>query len=109
MKVNISEVERLVRKMVRDKLVKEGVITDDLLPGGNGKLAAYLEKTEKFIDKTIEEASALADEGEELLRTDFTMNVSVGERNRIILTVVGFMRKLRNGLATATVDMRKMF
>ena len=107
MKVNMSEIERRVKAMVHAKLVKEGVITDDLLPGGNGKLAAYLNKVEKFVDKAIEEASTLADEGEEMLRTDFATNVSVGERNRMILSMVGFLRKMRNGLAAATIDIRK--
>ena len=108
MKVNITKVEQLVKEMVKNKLVKEGVITDDLLPGADGKLAAYLTKVEKFIDSTIEDASKIADEGEELMRADFTRNTSVGERNRMLLTTVGFLRKLRNGLATASVDLRKM-
>ena len=108
MKVNITKVESLVKEMVRNKLVKEGVLTKDLLPGGGGKLAAFLIKTESFIDRTIEEASDLADEGEELTRTDFTGNCSVGERNRILLTMVGFLRKVRNGLATSMVDIRKI-
>jgi hypothetical protein len=107
MKVNLTKVEEVVKKIVRNKLVKEGVLTDDLLPGSNNKLAAYLEKSEKFIDKTIEEASELADEGQELMRTNFTLDVSVGERNRILLVMIGFLRKIRNGLAASMIDIRK--
>lgn len=111
MKVNLVEVQKKIKELVRQKLVQEGVLTDDLIPGAGGKLAAYLDKTEKFIDKTIEEASALADEGEELLRSDFatkdSMSMNVNERNRILLTIVGFLRKVRNGLALTTVEIRK--
>lgn len=113
MKVPVDAVNKLVEKMVSERLAKkenltEGVVTDDLLPGGEGKLSSYLSKVEKFIDKVIEEASDLADEGEELLKVNYTSNLSVGERNRMILTSVGFLRKLRNNLALSTIDLRKM-
>ena len=113
MKVPLNKIDNLIKEMVNEKLnnknpLTEGVITDDLLPGSDGKLSAYLNKVEKFVDKVIEEASDLADEGEELTRANFTGNTSVGERNRILLTSIGFLRKLRNGLVMSTIDLRKM-
>lgn len=100
-------VQQKVKEMVKQKFLEEGIISDDLIPGADGKLAKFAEKCEKFIDKTIKEAGELADEGEELMKVDLTQNTSVGERNRILLSLVGFMRKLRNGLAVSTTALRK--
>ena len=107
MKVPVKALESLVKKIVDEKLLSENIATD-LIPGSEGKLAKYSEKVETFIDKVIKEASDLADEGEELMVSDLTKSTNVGERNRMLLTLVGFLRKLRNGLATSTIDIRKM-
>ena len=107
MKVPAKALESLVKKIVDEKMLNENLVAD-LVPGSDSKLSAYSDKVEKFLDKVIEEASDLADEGEELMTTNVTSDVSVGERNRMLLSFVGFLRKLRNGLATSTVDIRKM-
>jgi len=105
--IKLSQLKSFVRESVKRQLVEN--IASDLLPGSEGKLADYTMKVTKFLDSTLEEAGSLADEGEELMRADYTQkNPSVGERNRLLLVLIGYLRKLKFNLAASNLDLRKM-
>lgn len=107
MKIKVSQLKKLVKESVKKSLAEN--LATDLLPGSEGKLSAYATKVEKFLDETTKTAYDLAQEGEDLMRSDYTQkNPSVGERNRFLLTLIGYLRKLHNQLSTSSTDIRKL-
>ena len=99
-----EEFRKIVRETVVHHLVKEGVITTDMLPGADGKLSGFAAKVDKFLENTAKEALELADEGDELRRTNFTGEVSVGERNRFLDTMTGKLRAIQKVFANTPLD-----
>lgn len=80
-------------------VLKEGLLSSIINPG-HGELDKYLTKVDKVITDTIETCGELIEEGEELMEEDILRLPQVGERNRIILDMIGILRKLKNDLAT---------
>ena len=108
MKVTKSEIKAMIQEVLKAKLQEAGIV-DDLIPGSDGKLSAYMTKVTKFLDSTIEDAEKLALEGEEIMKVNVTQDNSVGERNRLLLLAIGFLRKVRFTLASNALDLRKAF
>ncbi len=108
MKLTVGQLKHTIRETVLREKLKENMATD-LLPGSEGKLAAYSKKVEDFLDGITTQAEELALEGEELMKADYTrQNPSVGERNRFFLQLIGYLRKLRSNVAMSMTDLRKM-
>lgn len=103
----LEMVNKSIEKRLNSKALNES-IEDELLPGDD-KIGDYMEKVEKFVDEFVERAEELAQEGEEMIKTDFAKNQHVAERNRMILTVIGFMRKHKFNIAALMLDLRKAF
>lgn len=109
-----SELKEMIKVYIKEALVEHQAtlkenLANDVLPGANGELVAYTIKVEKFLDATIEEAEKLHEEGSELLAANVLRDPLVGERDRLILMIMGFLKKMKNGLSTSSVDLRKMF
>lgn len=84
-------------------------IQSEILPGSDGDLGSFMKKIEDFIDETTEKAEELALEGEEMLKANLLKSGEVAERNRLILTSVGILRKLKFGIGSMMLDLRKSF
>lgn len=81
------------------EVLKEGLLSKIVNPG-HGELDKYLSKVDKVITDTIETCTDLIEEGEEIMEEDILRLPQVGERNRLILDMIGILRKLKNDLAT---------
>ena len=102
-----SEIKKLVRQAIEKRLPKlDESIESELLPGDD-QVADYMGKVEKFIDEFAERAEELAVEGEEMLKTDFANKAAVAERNRMFLTIIGVMRKIKFNIGAMGLDLRK--
>jgi hypothetical protein len=99
-----EEVKELLRPIIIKKLIQEGLITSDMLPGADGKLAEFAKKVDEFLEETAVKAFKLAEEGNKLRRTNFANSESVGERNRFLDTMTGKLMQIRNAIASTSLD-----
>jgi hypothetical protein len=103
MKINKNDLKEMVRKAVVKKL-NEALEMSDVVPTD---IAPYAKKIDEFIKKTIKEARELHDEGDEMMRSNILSSYEVQERNRFILTRVGFLNTLISGLLGRLESMHK--
>jgi vacuolar-type H+-ATPase subunit I/STV1 len=103
--MNANNKKKLLEEKIK-RIVKENFVKD-AVPGSDGKLGAYAAKVEKALDEIQEKLEDLAKEGEDLKETDLIKHAAVGQRNTIILTTIGVLRKLKELTINSTVDLRK--
>jgi hypothetical protein len=96
-----SEFENEIKKMY-----KEGLLSTVVNPG-HGELDKYLSKVDKVITNTIKSCNDLIEEGEELMEEDILRLPQVGERNRMILEMIGILRKLKSHLVNIPTQTRQ--
>jgi len=87
-------------------VLKEGLLSKLVNPG-HGELDKYLTKVDSLLSETIEGCDELIKEGEEIMEEDILRLPQVGERNRLILEMIGILRKLKNDLATIPTQTRQ--
>lgn len=86
-------------KATLKRAIKEALDADSiLLSGGEGGLSEYNKKVEKFLNETFSTADELAEEGETLLRENYFHNTAATERRRIVLSLIGHLRSIRNAI-----------
>jgi len=98
--------KKLKLKNELKKTLKEGLL-NQLVNPGSGELDKYLTKIDKLITETIESCDDLIKEGEEMTTEDILRLPQVGERNRLILEMVGMLRKLKNDLISVPSQTRQ--
>lgn len=90
-KITGKELQRLVRSLVTESM-------DQLLlsAGDDGKLRAYLKKVEDLMNDVHKKADELAEEGEALIVENYLSNPVAAERKRVVMTMIGYLRQVRN-------------
>lgn len=97
--------KKFLKKELKNTL-KEGLL-NQLVNPGSGELDKYLSKVDKLISETIDTCDELIEEGEEMTTEDVLRLPQVAERNRIILEMVGILRKLKNDLISMPSQTRQ--
>lgn len=92
-KITGVELQKLVRS-----IVKESMDATMLTAGEDGKLRAYLKKVESLMNETFEKADKLAEEGEALIVENYLSNPTAAERKRVVMTMIGYLRQVRNNM-----------
>jgi hypothetical protein len=87
-------------------IFKEGLMSKLVNPG-NGELDKYVGKVDKFIDSAVDDCEKLIEEGGELMEEDAFRLPQVGERNRMILEMIGMLKKFKNDLISIPTQTRQ--
>ncbi len=103
-----SRAARAVRGLFKEDLasLNEGLMSDLLNPG-NGKLDKYTSKVDAFIDEAIETCDELVEEGNSMLEEDFYRLPQAGERSRLILEMIGLIKKFKCDLENIPWQLRQ--
>lgn len=88
------------------KKLNEGLMSTLLSPGHN-QLDKYTSKVDAFIDDSIETCDKLIKESEDLLEEDFYRLPQAGERSRLILEMVGLLKKYKCDLENIPWQLRQ--
>jgi hypothetical protein len=103
---NKTELKEEMKKVFKQNFLEENFV-NDAIPGSEKKLAEFAKKFENTLDEFSEKLSDLADEGEELVKGNLFKDQSVGQRNNILLTAIGILRKIKQNIQNSTVDIRR--
>jgi hypothetical protein len=103
-----SRAARAIKGLFEEDLasLNEGLMSDLLNPG-NGKLDKYTSKVDAFIDEAIETCDELTEEGNSLLEEDFYRLPQAGERSRLILEMIGLIKKFKCDLENIPWQLRQ--
>ncbi len=85
-----------LKKSIKQAIKEELDVDSVMLSGDNGGLRAYTKKVEEFLREIHNKADDLATEGEDMVRENYLRMPAAEERKRTILTLVGYMRQVRN-------------
>ena len=85
-----------IKKLIKQKISEQLDIDAIMLSGEDGKLKEYSTKVETLLKDIHERADKLAQEGEDLIRENYLRVPAAEERKRSVLTMVGYMRQVRN-------------
>lgn len=88
------------------QIFKEGLMSDIVNPG-NGELDKFVKKVDKFIDDSIESCDELTKEGKEMMEEDILRLPQSGERNRLILELIGLLTKFKHSLVEIPTQTRQ--
>ena len=88
------------------QIFKEGLMSDIVNPG-NGKLDKFVKKVDKFIDESIEACDELVEEGKEMMEEDAFRLPQSGERNRLLLEMIGLLSKFKHSLIEIPTQTRQ--
>lgn len=110
MQYTTNQLKEMVRSLVKTQLMnesnKEGFLAN-VLPGKQGEAAPYVSKVTKFLEDTFEKAEELRQEGEEMIASDVREHPLVGERNRLLLTLMGFLKTFNTVIMPQYLMLRK--
>jgi len=96
MKITKEQLNMLIKEELKNAIVPDGK-----------KVVALQKDFDSFIEETIERAKKLADDGEEIIRTNVLTSPDIAARNEIVLTKVGMLRAIANNLASNYERMRR--
>jgi len=107
-KIKKGGIGSVLRGLFREEKQKihEGLMSDLLNPG-NGKLDKYTSKVDAFIDEAIETCDELVEEGNSMLEEDFYRLPQAGERSRLILEMIGLIKKFKCDLENIPWQLRQ--
>ncbi|NBP14291.1 hypothetical protein EBU95_07805 [bacterium] len=105
-KEKFKESAKNIKRIFGQKNLNEGLMSDLLNPG-NGKLDKYTSKVDAFIDDAIETCDELVEEGNGLLEEDFYRLPQAGERSRLILEMIGLIKKFKYNLENIPWQLRQ--
>lgn len=87
-----EKLKNSIKRVIKEELDVDAV----LLSGGDGDLKAYAKKVEELLKEVHKKADDLATEGEDLVRENYFKVPAAEERKHTVLTLVGYMRQVRN-------------
>jgi len=107
-KIKGGGIGSMLRGLFREEKQKihEGLMSDLLSPG-NGQLDKYTSKVDAFIDEAIETCDELVEEGNSILEEDFYRLPQAGERSRLILEMIGLIKKFKCDLENIPWQLRQ--
>ena len=85
-----------LKKYIKQAIKEELDVDAIMLSGDDGGLRAYAKKVEELLKEVHKKADDLATEGEDLVRENYLRMPAAEERKRTVLTLVGYMRQVRN-------------
>jgi len=97
-----EKLKNSIKQVIKEELDIDAI----MLSGEDGGLKAYAKKVEEFLEEFHNKADALATEGEELVKENYLKVPAAEERKRTVLTLVGYMRQVRNVISSATLRIR---
>jgi hypothetical protein len=86
--------------------LNEGLMSNLLNPG-HGELDKFTSKVDAFIDSSIESCNELIEESNTLLEEDFYRLPQAGERTRLLLELVGLLKKYKCDLENIPWQLRQ--
>lgn len=95
-KLNASELNVLVKKLVMEAKSSSSDELEQLLPSTDKDLIDFASKVDDLLENFIKDAEKLREDGSNLVAEDILGSAKVGERNRFIMTRVGLIGKLKN-------------
>lgn len=106
----ITETE--LRKQIRQLVLEEQLAYKDILPGAEGEMIKFAEKVDTLLEEMVDKIDKLYQQGTELVKPDITggtpqSSTVVGERNHYLLSRVGALKKIRNGLVATYEGLRR--
>lgn len=87
-------------------VISEGLMSNLLSPG-HGELDKFTSKVDTFIDDSIETIDDLLEESNSLLEEDFYRLPQAGERSRLILEMIGLLKKYKCDLENIPWQLRQ--
>lgn len=107
MKITQEQLKAMIKEAIAKKLeATKSTVTEaasslqkDVLPG-SGDMAKIAKEVDEFLEETAEKAKELCEKMEEEMKTDMlggenpSMAPRVGERNRMLSTRIGVLKKL---------------
>lgn len=113
--MNSRSTEKFVRFLLKEAKahepkkeasIKEGLMSNLLNPG-HGGLDKYTTKVDLFIDESISTCDSLIQEAEAMLEEDFYRLPQAGERTRLILEMIGLLKKYKCDLENIPWQLRQ--
>ena len=109
MKITQEELKTMIREAIASRMTEQGnrkptvteasSIAKDVLPG-SGDMAKFAKQVDEFLQETAEKAKELCEKMEDEMKTDVlggenpSLAPRVGERNRMLSTRIGVLKKL---------------
>lgn len=122
MKITQDELKTLIREALKAKLERldanaklaeaASSLQKDVLPGSMG-MSEYAEEVDEFLMDTAEKAKELCEKMEEEMKVDMlggenpSMAPRVGERNRMLSTRIGALKKLAGACSSIFEFLRR--
>lgn len=103
MKITEQELKNLVNEVVAKKIanIKEAAAGDPGTEAPSAKeVVSFMKEFDDFLTETVEKAHKLADKGETLIKENLLNTPETGTRNEVIITRVGMLRSMANGVST---------
>jgi hypothetical protein len=91
---------------INNKSINEGLMSDLLNPG-HGELDKFTSKVDAFIDSSIETIDKLIKESNDLLEEDLYRLPQTGERSRLLLEMIGLLKKYKCDLENIPWQLRQ--
>lgn len=105
MKVTAEQLEEIIKESISASL-KEAAENGTEMTSAKD-MTAFMKSFDKLIEKSIEDARKLADEGEDLLKSNLLKSSEAEVRNEIIKNRVGMLRTMANNMSTVFERIRR--
>lgn len=104
MKITAEQLQALINETLEKHLANQ-IQLQEAAENGTEMTSAkdmtdFMRSFDKLIEKSIEDARKLADEGEALLKANLLKNAEAEVRNEIVKYRVGMLRTMANNMAT---------